>query len=79
MDDLTDMTDEEVFTAMFDGHEDARYPVRGLGRAIRNLAIDRKPAAEWTRAFEEFGARLFAMLPANDARARSGQTLPDRN
>jgi hypothetical protein len=74
---MDDLTDEEVFMALFDGHVDAPHPNHGVARAIRNLAIGRKPSDEWAGAFEEFGlpltglrARLFAMLPANDARAR---------
>jgi hypothetical protein len=74
---MDDLTDEEVFMALFDGHVDAPHPTHGLSRAIRNLAIGRKPSNEWSGAFEEFGlplislrARLFEMLPANDARAR---------
>jgi hypothetical protein len=73
---MDDFTDEEVFMAMFDGHVNAPHPLRGLGRAIQNLAIGRKPSEEWVGAFEDFGvpitglrARLFAMLLANDARA----------
>ena len=74
---MDDLTDEEVFMAVFDGHVNAPHLSRGLTRAIRNLAIGRKPSEEWEGAFEEFGlpltalrARLFGMLPANDARAR---------
>jgi hypothetical protein len=74
---MADLTDEDVFMALFDRHVDAQYPMHGVAGAIRNLAIGRKPSEEWAGAFEEFGlpltglrARLFAMLPANDARAR---------
>ena len=74
---MDDLTDEEVFMALFDGHVDAPHPIHGVAGAIRNLAIGRKPSDEWAGAFEEFGlpltglrARLFAMLPANDRRAR---------
>jgi len=63
--------------ALFNGHVDAPHPFRGVAGAIRNLAIGRRPSKEWAGAVEEFGlpltglrARLFAMLPANDARAR---------
>jgi len=55
----------------------ALHPNHGLANAIRNMAIGRKPSDEWAGAFEEFGvpltglrATLFAMLPANDGRAR---------
>jgi hypothetical protein len=74
---MGDLTDEEVFMALFDGHVDAPHPIHGVAMAIRNLAIGRKPSDEWAGAFEEFGlpltglrARLFRMLPANDARAQ---------
>ena len=74
---MDDLTDEEVFMALFDGHVDAPHPIHGLASAKRNLAIGRKPSDERAGAFEEFGlpltglrARLFAMLPANDGRAR---------
>lgn len=74
---MDDLTDEEVFMALFDGHVDAPHPLHGVARAIRNLAIGRKPLDKWAGAFEEIGlpltelrSRLFAMLPANDARAR---------
>ena len=74
---MDDLTDEEVFMALFDGHVDAPHPIHGVSSTIRNLAIGRKPSDEWAGAFEEFGlpltglrARLFGMLPASDARAR---------
>jgi hypothetical protein len=74
---MDDLTDEEVFMALFDGNVDAPYPVHGLARSIRNLAIGSKPSGEWVGALEEFGvpltalrARLFAMLPTNNARAQ---------
>jgi hypothetical protein len=74
---MDDLTDEEVFMALFEGNVDAPYPFHGLARSIRNLAIGSKPSDEWVGAFEEFGvsltglrADLFAMLPANDARAQ---------
>ena len=74
---MVDLTDEEVFMALFDGRVNAPHPFHGLAKAIRNLAIGSKPSTEWQGAFEEFGvplielrARLFAMLPANDRRAR---------
>ncbi len=72
-----DLTDEQVFMTLFDGHVDGPHPFRGVANALRNLAIGRRPSKEWTGAFEEIGlplttlrARLFAMLPANDSRAR---------
>jgi len=72
---MDDLTDEEVFMALFDGNVNAPYPLHGLARSIRNLAIGSKPSDAWVGAFEEFGVpltalrgRLFAMLPANDAR-----------
>jgi hypothetical protein len=74
---MNDLADEEVFMALFDGQVDAPNSSYGIESAIRNLAIGRKPSDEWTGAFEEFGlplttlrAHLFAMLPANDGRAR---------
>lgn len=74
---MDDLTDEEVFIALFDAHVDSPHPIRGVASAIRNLAIGRRPSEEWTGAFEEFGlpltglrARLFGMLPANGARSR---------
>jgi hypothetical protein len=74
---MNDLTDEQIFMALFDGYVDAPHPFRGVAGAIRNLAIGRRPSKVWAGAFEEFGlpltglrARLFAMLPANDARAR---------
>jgi hypothetical protein len=74
---MQDLANEEVFMALFDCHVNAVNSIGGVSRAIRNLAIGRKPSEEWIGAFEEFGlpltelrARLFAMLPANDARAR---------
>ena len=74
---MDDLTDEEVFMALFDAHVNSPHPIDGVASAIRNLAIGRRPSEEWTDAFEEFGlpltglrARLFGMLPANDARAR---------
>ena len=74
---MDDLTDEEVFMALFDGNVEAPYPLHGLARSIHNLAIGSKPSDDWVGAFEEFGlpltalrARLFAMLPAGDARAQ---------
>jgi hypothetical protein len=75
---MDDLIDEEVFMALFDGHVDAPHHNYGVvASALRNLAIGRKPSDQWAGAFEEFGlpltglrARLFAMLPADDARAR---------
>jgi NACHT C-terminal Alpha/Beta 2 len=74
---MDDLTDEEVFMALFDGHVDEPHHNFGVvASALRNLAIGRKPSDEWAGAVEEFGlpltelrARLFAMLPANDGRA----------
>ena len=74
---MGDLTDEEVFVALFEGNVDAPFPFHGLARSIRNLAIGNKPSDEWVGAFEEFSvsltglrAHLFAMVPANDARAQ---------
>ncbi|MGD1038118.1 MAG: hypothetical protein ABR878_13255 [Roseiarcus sp.] len=74
---MENLTGEDIFMALFNGHVDAPHPFRGVAGAIRNLAIGRRPSKEWAGAVEEFGlpltglrARLFAMLPANDARAR---------
>ena len=70
---MDDLTDEEVFMALFDGQVEAPHSFHGLAKAIRNLAIGYKPSTEWQGAFEEFGvpltelrARLFAMLPAKN-------------
>jgi len=66
-----------VFMALFEGQVSAPHAVHGLARLIRNLAIGSKPSDQWVGGFDEFGvpltglrARLFAMLPANDERAR---------
>lgn len=74
---LDDLPGEDNFMALFEGNVQAPHPFQHLGRALRNLAISRRPSEQWRGAFEEFGlplkgirARLFAMLPANDARAR---------
>lgn len=74
---MDDLADEEAFMALFEGHVGTSRPIAELTHAIRNLAIGRKPSEKFEGAFVEFGvplaslrARLFAMLPANDARAR---------
>ncbi|MEX2166523.1 MAG: hypothetical protein WD852_05815 [Methyloceanibacter sp.] len=74
---MNELIDEEVFMALFDGHIGAPHPFHGLAGPIRNLAIGRRPSDDWAGAFEEFGVpltalrpRLFAMLLANDGRAR---------
>jgi len=74
---FNDLVDEDIFMALFDAHVDDPCPMRSVANAIRNLSIGRKPSEEWVSAFEEFGlpltglrARLFAMLPADDRRAR---------
>ena len=75
---MDDLTDEEVFWALFDNRVDEGRSLGGVVEgAIRNLAIGRKPSQEFDGAFEEIGlpltrlrARLFAMLPMNDLRAR---------
>lgn len=74
---MDDLTDEEIFAELFEGNVDAPYPISSLAPSIRNLAIGSKPSDEWVGALDEFGvpltrlrARLFAMLPANDARAQ---------
>jgi hypothetical protein len=74
---MNDLTNEDVFWALFDGHVHAQHPFRGVAHALRNLAIGRRPSREWVGAVEEFGqplaelrAKLFAMLPVNDARAQ---------
>jgi hypothetical protein len=74
---MYELVDEEIFIALFEGHVDAPHIDHGLAGATRNLAIGRRPSDRWAGAFEEFGlpptglrARLFAMLPANDGRAR---------
>ncbi len=41
---MDDLTDEEVFMALFDGHVDAPTPITAVASAIRNLAIGRKPS-----------------------------------
>jgi hypothetical protein len=72
---MDDLVDEGVFMALFEGNVDTPHSIHRLARSIRNLAIGSKPSDEWVGAYEEFGlpltqlrARLFAMLPANDAR-----------
>jgi len=74
---LDDLADEEIFWAQFDKQVDSPRSSGWLTNTIRNLAIGRRSSDEWKGAFEEFGlprtqlrARLFAMLPAADARAR---------
>jgi len=74
---FNDLVDEDTFMALFEAHVDDPHPMRSVVNAIRNLSIGRKPSEEWVGAFEEFGlpltglrARLFAMLPANNRRAR---------
>jgi len=74
---MDDLADEEVFMALFESHVSARDAIHSLVGLVRNLAIGRKRSDQWAGAFEEFGvpltglrARLFAMLPANDDRAR---------
>ena len=74
---MNELADEDIFWALFDGNADAEHPLWGVARAIRNLAIGRRPSKEWEGAIEEFGrplaglrARLFAMLPIHDACAQ---------
>ena len=55
---MGELTDEEVFMALFDGQVDAPQSFQGLARAIRNLAIRNKPSTDWQGAFEEFGVPL---------------------
>lgn len=73
---MEDLTDEDIFMALFEGQVDAPNAIRRLRNALRNLAFGREPSVEWPGAYQEFGkslrslrARLFAMLPTNDARA----------
>ncbi|QEZ63928.1 hypothetical protein D4N37_14485 [Pseudomonas protegens] len=73
---MDDLPGEDNFMALFDGNVEATHPFQNLGGALRSLAISRRPSEQWRGAFEEFGlpltgmrARLFAMLPANDARS----------
>jgi hypothetical protein len=74
---FNDSIDEDIFMTLFEAHVDDPYPPNSVLTAIRTLAIGRKPSEEWADAFEEFGlpltglrARLFAMLPTNNPRAR---------
>ncbi len=74
---MNDLPGEDNFMALFEGNVEAPHPFQHLGGALRNLAISRRPSEQWRGAFEEFGlpltgirARLFAMLPANDAHSR---------
>jgi hypothetical protein len=74
---LIDIVDEEIFIALFEAHADAPDTDHGLMSGIRSLAIGRRPWEGWANSFEEFGlpltnlrARLFAMLRADDDRAR---------
>ncbi len=71
---MNDLPGEDNFMALFEGNVEAPHPFQHLGGALRNLAISRRPSEQWRGAFEEFGlpltgirARLFAMLPANNA------------
>ncbi len=74
---MNDLPGEDNFMALFEGNVEAAHPFQSLGGALRNLAISRRPSEQWRGAFEEFGlpltgirAKLFAILPANDARSR---------
>lgn len=74
---MDDLPGEDNCMALFEGNVQVPHPFRNLGGALRNLAIARRPSEQWRGAFDEFGlpltgirARLFAMLPANDARSR---------
>jgi hypothetical protein len=71
------MADEEVFMALFDVQAGAPHAFRAMSRVIRNLALGRSPSNEWAGAFEEHSlplpglrAKLFAILPENNARAQ---------
>ncbi|UVM25022.1 NACHT domain-containing NTPase [Pseudomonas sp. B21-021] len=73
---MNDLPGEENFMALFEGSIQASNPFQHLGRALRNLAISRRPSEQWSGAFEEFGlplieirARLFTMFLANDAQS----------
>jgi hypothetical protein len=73
---MDDMSDEDVLMALFESNVGSANAKRGLSRVIKNISVGRRPVEGWDGAFEEFGlpltnlrARLFAMLPANDARA----------
>ena len=74
---MDDLSDEEVFLALFEGHLGRPHAQHGLGHAIRKLAVGSKPSDTFAGAFEEFGlpltelrARLFAMTSDNDERAQ---------
>lgn len=74
---MNDLPGEDNFMALFEGNVEAPHPFQHLGGALRNLAISRRPSEQWRGAFEEFGlpltgirARLFAILPVNDAHSR---------
>jgi hypothetical protein len=71
------MADEEVFMALFDVQAGAPHAFRAMSRVTRNLALGRSPSNEWAGAFEEHSlplpglrAKLFAILPENNARAQ---------
>ncbi|MGA4636471.1 NACHT domain-containing protein [Pseudomonas solani] len=73
---MVSIPDEQIFMTLFDMHADTPDSTFSLQSVIRNLALDRSPSKEWLGAFEVFGlpltelrAKLFAMLPTNDARA----------
>jgi hypothetical protein len=73
---MNDLPGEDNFIALFEGSVHVPDPFQHMGRALRHLAIAQRPSEQWRGAFEEFGlpltetrARLFAMLPANDARS----------
>jgi hypothetical protein len=53
---LDDLTDEEVFMALFDGHVDSPHSIHSLAHSIRNLAVGRKPSDEWAGAYEVWRA-----------------------
>jgi hypothetical protein len=74
---MEDLGDEDVFMALFEARVAAAQPFDGLARAIRILALGRSPSDDWKGALEEVGrpltglrARLFAMLRADNVRAR---------
>jgi hypothetical protein len=74
---MGDLSDEEVFLALFEGHLGRPHAHHGLSHAIRTLAVGSKPCDTFAGAFEEFGlpltelrARLFAMTSGNNERAQ---------
>jgi hypothetical protein len=59
---LIEMADLDVLMVLFRGYAAEKRPFDGaLGEAIRNVAVGRRPAADWPGAYEEFSVPLTAL------------------